>query len=108
MPTKRKPKKRKAAKISRRKPSKRRNRTVLAPKPSTVISVELPQTWGADCFNEKLINTRGFQAADLKPRYFAAYNKLIKEYGAALVIEPTGQPGITLSLKQDTPTNPNP
>lgn len=99
MATKRKPRKR-TRRISRRIISRSRRRVTSIKKPeSTVISVELPQTWGPECFQDKLVNTRGFQAADLRPRYFAAYSKLIKEYGQALTIEPTGNPGITLSLK---------
>lgn len=65
---------------------------------STVISRELPQTWGPDCFNEKTIDERGFQMADLKPRYYTALVNLVSEYGQSLRIEPAGNPGIKLSL----------
>lgn len=95
-----KTKKRKTVKrTSRRKISKPRRATSIKRAKSTVISLELPKMWGPMCFNAHTINSRGFQAADLQPRYFAAYNKLIEEYGQALLIEPTGNPGITLSLK---------
>lgn len=105
MPIKRKPiKLRKMAKrtsrrtISRPRGNKRTSRT----KPElTAVSLQLPQTWGPECFNQSTIDQRGFQASDLKPRYFAAYNKLIAEYGQGLVIDPTGNPGITLSLRKD-------
>lgn len=65
---------------------------------STVLSKELPQDWNAECFNEKTIDPRGFQAADLKPRYFAHLSNLFEEYGQALKLEPIGNPGLRLSL----------
>lgn len=87
MATERKPK------AKKKKTSKRSSRS------TTVISMELPQTWGPECFNETTINKSGFQAADLKPRYYAAFCKLHKEYGQGLTVTPSGNPGITISLK---------
>ncbi len=88
----------KSKKITKTKKVKKVTVKKVAPV-STVISKELPQDWGKECFNETFIDPRGFQAADLKPRYFAALSNLFEEYGQSLKLEPIGNPGLRLSLK---------
>jgi hypothetical protein len=59
---------------------------------------KVPLVFGKSCFNKNLIASNGFQAGDLKPQYLKKYTALLVKYGRRLTIQPTGNPGITLTL----------
>lgn len=81
---------RKKRSISKKKSSKR---TVRLPD-----ITDTPLIFGKSCFKKKMADPRGFQAADLKSKYFDIFIKLLAKHGQKLIVKPTGNPGISLSI----------
>lgn len=85
-------------KKNKSKKAKKSSKRTTKPKRKSYSFKKGPIKFGKSCFKKTMVDSRGFQAADLKPEYFKAFMNLYNKYGSRIVVKPTGNPGISVSL----------